>query len=764
LIVLLVMFLLSASFGGRVASAESELAHPRLYFNQNDLDYLRELRSSPSHQAIWNNIKSWADDHISDLPPDEPSGGGVWWQVADSITRHIETMSFMFAMTEDPAYANAAKDWMLSVADWNKWDGSEESGQCVCTIAIGMAFGYDVLHDYLSPAERETLANEIARHVNITYNSWVSRNWREYYYGVSLRAAGFGLAGLGLLDDHPDAGSWLSLGIEMAGEELSRGGADGGQSEGLDYASYGQIELISFLDALKRVEGQDMFNNNYLRNNAYYFIYGTYNEHPLQFEDCNWIEGYYGLRLAFIYRLAAEYNDSHAQWFADTYADQSVMRSYIWKDPNLTATLPVGLSLTKHFGDMGYVISRTGWGANDLLFAFKSGSSRGHAHPSQNEFSIYYQGKPITCGPGYVCGGSEDDTWSHNCLLVDGNGQGQEPGDYQSLPLGTTGVIEQVDVHDPYYRYILGDASAPYNGGLDKWLRHIVFVENPGYFIVYDEVSAMSAKQFDWLLQAPKVGNDTASISVTGNTITLLRDDVKLVVDVLEPASFSYSIIPYNNPYGPSSYIELHPGEKASNVHFLTVHFPLTVNGSALDTEQVNVGNLIGAKAIDEDNLDLILFSADGNPVDQWIDLEGYYNPADGDQYEFEGTQVRAQFDSYQVMRLETQTGTNQPSVLNPIGNKSASESELLQSTIPTTDPDDSLTYSASNLPQGASFDPQTRTSSWTPDEAGIYPSAHFETPDSSLIDSEDLIITVKRGEWWKWWRCWQLGIWLRWL
>ena len=89
---------------------------------------------------------------------------------------------------------------------------------------------------------------------------------------------------------------------------------------------------------------------------------------------------------------------------------------------------------------------------------------------------------------------------------------------------------------------------------------------------------------------------------------------------------------------------------------------------------------------------------------------------------------------------------TNRPPVLNSIGNRTANEGELLSFTISATDPDgDSLTYSASNLPLGASFDPATQTFSWTPgyDQSGVYANVHFEVSDGSLTDSEDIIITV---------------------
>jgi hypothetical protein len=100
---------------------------------------------------------------------------------------------------------------------------------------------------------------------------------------------------------------------------------------------------------------------------------------------------------------------------------------------------------------------------------------------------------------------------------------------------------------------------------------------------------------------------------------------------------------------------------------------------------------------------------------------------------------------SVPVSVVNGQVTINQPPLLNLIGEKSINEGELLEFNISATDPDgDPLTYSASSLPEGASFDADTRTFSWTPryDQAGVY-SVHFEVSDGQLIDSEDVTITV---------------------
>jgi hypothetical protein len=101
------------------------------------------------------------------------------------------------------------------------------------------------------------------------------------------------------------------------------------------------------------------------------------------------------------------------------------------------------------------------------------------------------------------------------------------------------------------------------------------------------------------------------------------------------------------------------------------------------------------------------------------------------------------------AVAVSTAGGTtviDRPPVLNAIGNKSVGEGAKLTFTISAGDADgDSLTYSASNLPVGATFNAATRTFSWTPgyDHAGVYAGIHFQVSDGKLADSEDIAITV---------------------
>jgi len=126
------------------------------------------------------------------------------------------------------------------------------------------------------------------------------------------------------------------------------------------------------------------------------------------------------------------------------------------------------------------------------------------------------------------------------------------------------------------------------------------------------------------------------------------------------------------------------------------------------------------------------------------IRLRWFFNTVDSVLNNFEGWHVDDIRVEATTHVCQPVTPGNQPPVLNPIGNKSVNEGQLLQFSVSGSDPDgDPVTFSASNLPLGASF--SGNTFSWTPSftQAGTYPNVHFEASDGSLSDFEEITITV---------------------
>lgn len=89
----------------------------------------------------------------------------------------------------------------------------------------------------------------------------------------------------------------------------------------------------------------------------------------------------------------------------------------------------------------------------------------------------------------------------------------------------------------------------------------------------------------------------------------------------------------------------------------------------------------------------------------------------------------------------------NRAPVLAPIGNRSAVAGSALTFTVSATDPDasDPKTFSATNLPAGATFSPASGEFAWTPagSDLGNHPNIGFEVTDGAATDSETIAIDV---------------------
>ena len=95
-----------------------------------------------------------------------------------------------------------------------------------------------------------------------------------------------------------------------------------------------------------------------------------------------------------------------------------------------------------------------------------------------------------------------------------------------------------------------------------------------------------------------------------------------------------------------------------------------------------------------------------------------------------------------------SQVAIDRAPVLGSIGNQVISLNSTLSFTILATDADgDTLIYTATGLPSGASFNSSTRVFSWTPSmgQVGTYTNVHFEVTDGIASDYENIIITVNK-------------------
>ncbi|HEX6827988.1 MAG TPA: putative Ig domain-containing protein [Burkholderiales bacterium] len=152
------------------------------------------------------------------------------------------------------------------------------------------------------------------------------------------------------------------------------------------------------------------------------------------------------------------------------------------------------------------------------------------------------------------------------------------------------------------------------------------------------------------------------------------------------------------------------------------------------------------ASAADPDG-DTMTFSATGLPAGATLTPQGVFSwtpTAAGNS-----TVTITVTDSGGATDSETITITvgnvNRPPVLNPIGSKTVGENQLLTFTATASDPDgDTLTFSATGLPAGATLTPQG-VFSWTPTfaQAGSYTVTITVSDPGALKAQESITITV---------------------
>jgi len=207
----------------------------------------------------------------------------------------------------------------------------------------------------------------------------------------------------------------------------------------------------------------------------------------------------------------------------------------------------------------------------------------------------------------------------------------------------------------------------------------------------------------------------------TTYTITIGTEAEDLAGNNLEAVySWNFTTAPYNNP-------------------------PIL---SPIGNKTVNEGNLleftVSASDPDGDNLTYAVSNLPEGAsfVNQTFRWTPSYDQAGTYEVTFSVEDGRGGKDTETIFIIVKDV--NRAPILAPIGNKTVDEGSLLEFTISASDPDgDALTYSATNLPRGASF--VGRTFRWTPDydQAGTYEVTFIVEDGKGGKDSETIYITV---------------------
>ena len=375
------------------------------------------------------------------------------WQRQVGI--RIPHYAICYLITHDEKYLKAAKDWILTAIDYPLWGEHDLSKS---RLLHGVSIGYDWLYHNFTLDERKRIRErltlearywflaslDLGEKYGLEYTWW----YRSYLQNhLWIAACSLGVAGFALYGEVPDADIWINQANNIFKKILSSLGEDGAYHEGIHYWSYGLECLLQYLDLARQLLGEDLFNDTWLKNTAYYRLYNMLPrdmwgnaprlQNCLDFADCNRRDSKGSEHI--LRKLAKEYNNSYAQWLAneiDT-SNTGILDSYwlnlLWCDPSIPALPPNNLPTFKHFENLGQVVIRS-WENDGILFSIKCGPPPGHkglmmfdydpglshVHPDVNHFVLAAYGEWLVIDDGYA---DKKLTSNHNTILINGHGQ-----------------------------------------------------------------------------------------------------------------------------------------------------------------------------------------------------------------------------------------------------------------------------------------------------------------------------------------------------
>lgn len=407
-----------------------------------------------------------------------------WTRLSREIEQRLVTLAMAWSLTGDRSFAEKARTILLAISGWRTWAEYDKptNNLSLPHFTMGAAIAYDEIYSILTEPERQQV-----RHAISTRGLHPMGYWRDRQLDHNITVlmnAGMVVGCLAIGDELPHTQRFLAPALVALRWYLEQRETST-ITEGLVYISYSLTTIFKVAAAVRRATGDDtLLQSPYIRStlpDMYLYLRGGHGGYA-NLSDSREREDFNVLMMY----LLNELNDPRAIWLLAQDAQQDPMLfPYLQRDTAIPDISSLDIPLSRHFERIDWVALRSGWSDQDTLLAFTSSpSATGHNHFDQNHFVLNVRSEWLITDPGYqtYTPGPENvfttQTIGHNGLLVNGEGQSTRGG-------GRIIACELGSSLD----YVCGDATASYEGRLDRWHRHIIFAK-PGYILIVDDIVA----------------------------------------------------------------------------------------------------------------------------------------------------------------------------------------------------------------------------------------------------------------------------------
>jgi hypothetical protein len=455
----------------------------------------------------------------------------------------IFLLSLTAKLSDNPYDTKQLHDTVLTSCRYPQWGRREVNQDLACGhMARAVALAWDWHRDLFNEGEQVLIRETMQARCNDLFdalrggNFW-SSSYTENHNHVNASALGF--AGLAFYGDIPEAKEWLAGACLNFKRVAQYSAKDGSSAEGVPYWTYSMSFILQFIEATKQFTRADRFYEMPFIQNAAAYRIGSSTpgfEGTLPWGDAP-LRDYYGAH-HILARLAAEYNDSEAQYVMknlpyDPQGGNDVNALLLmWYKPCVNSTAPKDLDY--HAANCDVVSTRSGWGHGDYMLSIKSGfTNRNHSHLDAGSFAFTFGKTWMLLAPGYGKGSGQADFWksagprwdffsnsteSHCTLLINGKKQ-----------LFDSNARATMDcyVSTPTAQWTSIDLSRAYHGDMEV-RRNVLHMRND-YILTLDHVAAQTPVDVEWLAQIPASANvDKSSIQIPA-----LAGDLE--INILQP-------------------------------------------------------------------------------------------------------------------------------------------------------------------------------------------------------------------------------------
>jgi len=567
-------------------------AHPRLFMRPEDLPHLRAAATNGTGRAadLFKEMRRTADRLIKSGPTPEPKVRGsarnkdddvavqAWWpnrQTSDRAGEEAETLAFVWLITREPKYGEAARRFITALAAWDPDGPSNFALNCEAGKAMlyHPVRAYDWAYDALTDADRAAFRKMWQRRATDAWksgevgqgNGHLSRPYNSHGNRVWHKLAEVGIA---LYGEVPEAETWLDYAVnKFYAAYPVWSDDDGGWHEGASYLTGYMTKVTTWMQVAHSALGIDGLKKPFFAQigslplyvvppNAPSSGFGDLSYRPV---NCGYLHYFARMKGADPQGAAAA---AHWAWWLQQTRTKApggwAGFLYAANLPPLPAPRPPSdLPGSKVFRGTGVAcLHDTLLDSRDdvsLLLKADPFGTQSHGHNAQLGLQLTAYGDCLlpACTYRDLHGSRFHYQWAHstraqNSVLV--NGGGQLPHSYQAKGSITELLLNRqspaANQQSPIaWDYVRGEATAAYTGLVTRAERAVLFLK-PDIIVLYDDFAAPQPATFQFMLH----GLSPFALDEASQTLRLAQTNACLTVKYLAPQPLAFTQTDGFNP------------------------------------------------------------------------------------------------------------------------------------------------------------------------------------------------------------------------